>query len=678
MSRLLPPFGFVLSLVVFGSAASLPLWGVLVALVTFLVLALPGVLLIRYVFPEEKSALLILVLGAVLGLALGRFGLALFGLLIGPGPLSTGLLLACAILAAAALLLRLKRNALVAWDETDTGEGAWLLGTLAVLYLALALPYWGVGRITPQGNAFVPYFDRDYLNHVSMTAELTRALPPQNPFFAGERLHYYWSYHLWPAAIETISGVSARDALNLTILPTVGLFVAALSLWVRLYLPSRAVRYSAIGLGLFAYSYIGLLYLIKVFLPSMARFVPQLAQSDYSFLSHSWFRDFLYEPHAVTSLTLFLTMLLLNHLLPASRRRLAGCLIGLGFGAMLVTDAFIGAVGLLYFTATNVLAFLRDAQRREPLLFAAGLTTLVVAAAITVGIFPLGSRALQLAVHPAAKYAPFYLLVELGPLFACGTIGVVLLVFRGESRAFGTLLILLSLALLLGFILRVPVEPNIALRKAVKVAQLPLVIFAGCAILAIATSSRRIRWGAAGAIIVLPGLVTLGTDILRYVDLTGIRTPPTTYVSRDELEMLNWVRNNTPADAVLQTVNPERFFGNSTDLLIPALAERRTYYGNAEMPKMFQVPLPLIEQRLDKIRALFTATHSSQMLDVLGNSTPIYLYVDEAAVGPTAALQQLEAQGVLHQIHQSGRFSLKKVLQQSNADFRNRRNPLSG
>ncbi len=40
---------------------------------------------------------------------------------------------------------------------------------------------------------------------------------PENPYFAGQTLHYYWFYHLWPAAIIDLSGVTARSAVALTL-----------------------------------------------------------------------------------------------------------------------------------------------------------------------------------------------------------------------------------------------------------------------------------------------------------------------------------------------------------------------------------------------------------------------------------------------------------------------------
>src|SRR6185436_8381860 len=117
---------------------------------------------------------------------------------------------------------------------------------------------------------------------------------------------------------------------------------------VRLYLPDHTARYVAIGVSLLAYSYIGLLVLAKLALPTFAGKITGSSAGGYSLLSHSWFRDFLYEPHAVTALSLLLAIMTLSRAHALRQSSAAGCLIGVGFGSMIVTDTFIGIVGLFY------------------------------------------------------------------------------------------------------------------------------------------------------------------------------------------------------------------------------------------------------------------------------------------------------------------------------------------
>lgn len=658
MYRYLPLVGFVASLIAFVWAAHLPLLAVGVVLLTLAAMSLPGIVFVRRALPEEPSPLIVLVFGAVLGLALSRFGLVAVSLLLGPGFVGPIILLLVLAIPSA---IALAKVGLPAWSEGDRSECRWLLGMLAVLFVVLAVAFGAVGRLTPEGFVFAPYFDRDFMNHIAVTAEVARSMPPENPYLAGERFHYYWGFHLWPAAVKSLTGATARAALTATLAPTVALFVAALVLWSRRYLGERSVRIAAVALGLFAFSYIGPLLLLKLALPSVIQKLPGVSSRDFSFLSHSWFRDFLYEPHAVTALTLLLTVFVLNSSPEAQRRPLAGFLIGVAFGAMLITDAFVTLVGLLYFAASNLPAFVRDRATRLPVVISAVIFLGVLAAAVGLGVFPLGNRTVSIALHPMTKVAPAYLLVDLGPLFVLGVFGAILLAYRGEFRPYWPLLGLLALALVIGFTLRVSVEPNIALRKAVKVAQIPLIVFVGLAVAAALSSRHWVLWTVAGAVIVLPGFTTLFTDLLLYYDQVENRSPAPTYVSQDEMEMLDWVRDTTPPDAVLQMGYPDRIFRYGTPMLLEGLAERRTYYGNDEMPAMFQGSPSLIGHRKAQFHALVGATSGTDLARTLKDLPPLYLFVDEGGNGPKKAIAEAEASGVLTRVHRIGRFSLYKI-----------------
>jgi len=666
MNRYLLLLGFVAALGLFGYATHIPASAAFAALATLVCMALPGLVIVRWMLSEEQSALLVYVFGVVLGLFLGRLLLAAVGL--GFGLTRLNLVLLMGGMAVPSMVYLICRRPLPAWNQGDAREAGWLLGVLALVFAAMAIPYWGVGRLTSDGYTFVPYFDRDYLNHISLTAELSRCVPPQNPFFAGTQLHYYWSYHLWPAAIMNLSNGSARDALNVSLLPTVGLFVASLSLWVRTYVAAPWPRRVAIGIALFAYSYIGILFLLKLASPGMARFFPTTAQVEYSFLSHSWFRDFLYEPHAVTCLTLLLFILVYDHTACSSLKPLPAAVVGLIFGAMLVTDAFIGLLGLLWFTSTHLVPFFRNSRLRGPLLISAACTILIVIMAIGLGVFPLGRRVIWLAAHSIVKFAPAYLLIELGPLFVLGMLGMVVL---ARARRLGTLttaLILLGLALAVGFFLRVPHEHNIVLRKAIKVAQLPLVVLTALALATLACSSRKVLLLGAVALVALPGMSTLGTDIAQYLDYLRSQNPPTTYISPNDMDMLDWVRTHTPTDCIIQTVNPGRLFGDHTELVIPGLGQRRMFYGNDEMPDVFQVPLAEINARKEMLMALHAATSGAEATCALAGFPKLYLYVDEEATGPVAALRELEDSGILHEVHRAGSFSLLQMAGQATRD----------
>src|SRR5262249_41778641 len=82
------------------------------------------------------------------------------------------------------------------------------------------------------------------------------------------------------------------------------------------------------------------------------------------------------------------------------------CLVGLALGTMLITDAFLGLLSVAFFAATNAYGFFREGETRRPLLLAAALTAGVVLAAVALGVFPIGGRAVGLPLPPPAQPGP--------------------------------------------------------------------------------------------------------------------------------------------------------------------------------------------------------------------------------------------------------------------------------
>jgi hypothetical protein len=74
------------------------------------------------------------------------------------------------------------------------------------------------------------YFTADFVWHMALTAELAKGdMPPRNPYLRGERLHYYWTYFLPPAAAANlVPRLSIAGALKVTALFASVLFVGSL------------------------------------------------------------------------------------------------------------------------------------------------------------------------------------------------------------------------------------------------------------------------------------------------------------------------------------------------------------------------------------------------------------------------------------------------------------------
>jgi hypothetical protein len=646
----------LLSLLLFTLMARAPLHAMAIAAISFSAMTFAGVAVVRRPLRSVSSPLALLVFGAVVGAILGRLGIIAFSMILGTG-FTSGVATFVAMVAfgVAAGVGDAGRR----WSNNEWRELAAIALTGSAVLIVTGLAYSGVARPTPEGYAFVPYFSWDFLQHVSVTAELARHVPPENPYFAGERFHYYWFYHLWPASLENLCAVTAKDAYIVALPFTNLMFIAALSIALRPFAPSPAVRAMAVAVALFAYSYIGELFLLSRWAPQQFSRIPNLSHAaSYSQLSHSWFRDFLYEPHAITALTFLLFAVCLAQVSEV-RTWKVGLLTGIALGLALTTDAFIGLVGCAWYGLMNLRNLWRSNARAS--VICAGVMVIVVfSAALALEIFPLRGNLLRFKLHRTALVAPIYLVIELGPLFLMGIAGLLIVLRRREQASMGAMLTLVGIGLLFAFLVQNPQEPNIVLRKSIKVLQIPLVALCGVSFAWI-LENRRWRIAACAAVVVLGGMLTLWSDVFQYMDVLARRFPPTTYVAEADMQMTRWIRTNTAEDSVVQVVSevrPGRSYMDTFDFKIPALAERRALFANYSQTYISQVPGPKLDHRLSDLQSLFLAKSPEQLSDALSRLPRHYLYVDEHEPGPLDAIYELRRRGKLVEVHRVGSISL--------------------
>ena len=649
----------LVALPTYVAAAGLPPGSVATMLATFALMAFAGITVLRRILPEERSPLCVLVFGSVAGLLLGRVGLVLAGVV--PALHGHGLVLVAVVAAGTAAALA--RDVMIPWPEVDRRELPALAGACAAVLLLLAPPLSRLGAPTEQGYAFVSHFNTDFFQHAAVTAELTRGLPPQNPWFAGEALHYYWFFHLWPAALAALTGVPARDAILLTMPVTAVLFVAALALFLRAYVPARLPRYVGMALGLVAYSYIGLVVVVRLLLPRLLDLAPKYFTPEYTLLSHSWYRDLLYEPHAVTALTALLFALYLDRV--SAPRPAVSILIGLTLGTTIMTDSFIGVIGLGAFGLVYAWRLVRDPRRQWPVVLTGATIVLVLAAAGALHVFPTSRGAVALGPHPIAKFAPLYLLIDIGPILIFGVIGLVLVALRSRLRHHDLVIALLVLSLAVSFLVIVPLDPNTALRKGLKTVQISFVLLGAEAVAAYLASRRRWWLSAAGALVVLAAAVTLVTDIAQYIDVRGRSAMPATFLSADELDALEWIRRHTPPESVFQVVSevrPGSRFRDTAGSLVCTFGERRTLSGDYKAPELFQVDGATIARRRARLEAMFVARDPGAVLAVLRDLRPDYLYMDDRRPGPVALVRSLAAAGALEETYTANHIHVLAVV----------------
>src|SRR5262249_53494146 len=90
-----------------------------------------------------------------------------------------------------------RKDAESEWKDGDWGLlFVWLIATIMIV----SIPFIKVGEATTAGFAYRAYFNADFFRNMAVAGSLSTAgIPPDNPYLAGNPLHYYWFFHLLPA-----------------------------------------------------------------------------------------------------------------------------------------------------------------------------------------------------------------------------------------------------------------------------------------------------------------------------------------------------------------------------------------------------------------------------------------------------------------------------------------------
>jgi hypothetical protein len=518
--------------------------------------------------------------------------------------------------------------------------GSLLLGiTLATLFLALPFRQYGV---TLDGHVGFPYLAAsDIFKHVAVVGELAKQIPPENPYFSGEKLHYYWLSHVIPSSFFRLSGGSASRHLSLQMACYLNslLFLTALAfiLWQRL--GRRSAVYLGLFLALAAYSYADGLVLVQ----EIANRIPEHWREnllldrllieggeEYSGMAHAWLPQSLSEPHATLALftgtTLWMWIWARRH----SRRKpgecfFAGILLAASFGQ----DAFVGLAfiiaGMGYLTTETLQKWNQGSYKWIPLLVVAVASGLGYVFFSVMDMHSGGSF-----VHPAVYWrmlllSPLALTVELGPTFILGCLGIWLMSRRHTARMHIDLIFLLGASLLLMFFVQHELVPNIFMRKILKVIRLPLLILALIWLAAQFESRHRTGWWAPLALVVGLAIPTIGTDLHRLARADGKQG--SVLVSLVDVRANEWIRANTPPFAVVQAFPDYSWDGK---LYTPTVdfGDRRTAVGDWMKAFTYQIGQDRVKERADRIKNILLGEASvEETLSVTQDLGIDYVYV---------------------------------------------------
>jgi hypothetical protein len=450
--------------------------------------------------------------------------------------------------------------------EVSPGHRIWLAAALFLPLVLVAWPFLKVGAFVGDGYAYRAYFSADLMTHLSVVSEIQKgSYPLENPFFAGERLSYYWLFFSFPAAI---GAWTSNQAALLSLSLASGILFAGL-----LFVAATALGATAVSI--LAVSYEGVLALARAALgyepwtqtnlDAFSRWVQSLVSLD------GLHRSILYTPQHLFSYSLLVILIVLLARVETWDRKtalLAGVLLGGMAGTSIVTAMLAGPWLLL------VIGLRSGSLRRfvELSIWTPVPALVLLGWYVVLGFFGDAGGALALR-WPRVLELPAVLFVESGALF------LLLLLRTGGSRFERRDLELAALsALALAAVLFLDIEGYEGVWMAWRAGSVLLVTLS---LLAAPALGGRLRL--AHAAVLLPALATSALDVFNAQDVTNRSLSPgefrwTTVVSSDEREAFDWIRRETPKTAVVQWDVRARELGEWA--LLPALGERRMAVGS--------------------------------------------------------------------------------------------------
>lgn len=543
------------------------------------------------------------------------------------------------------------------WSLPDS---VWLLIWLVVVAVAVFFPFSGVGRETTDGFAYRPYFNADFFRNMSVAGSLaSTGIPPVNPYFSGYTLHYYWFFHVMAAFIRTLFPQMQMDSImvQLSLLSTL-MFSACMFFILRKQVQFRTVLLLMLPLFVIGSDYKSLYVLaylkshklpwmafITLNIEGMLRWIWHVPQIDFLY------RAMLYAPQHLLALTVVLvTIVVWNRLTDPRVMAVLSALIFASIGF----SAFIGGVLLIAYSAAFLIFLIRKRKilkRWHPALVI--LIGLLFAASYFYWfqMFLAGGTQFTFGLDQnILKHFWKYTIYNWGPLLFLGIAGCFVPSKDNISR-WGLVVPLIACFVLIYFVeIDLPGQSDISL-KVGYLSHIFLLILAARFLNYVLTLStiKKVAILAAVAISMVPALMTWAMDSYNTSDTANHRL--TTYVHPEDAEMMKWIRQNLPHNAVILNVSAHA--SNFQYSVLPAFAERSVFLGDVVYSRIFQVPEDDIKDRRGVLSKMYSADSDSlrEMMQ-FRNLNYLFLPGHDALNSPDVLAKLKEPQFKL--LHQEG------------------------
>ena len=579
-----------------------------------LVFALPGIFILRVIAPAQ-GWLPALGFGPFVGQALGSLVLTLLwvtgahGLwLIIVAPLLVSLL------AVPAGLLK-DRWTLPAVDADDVLA---LSVLLLIVPVVVGLPFAHLGEISANGQDYRMYFTSDYAWRRAVVTELAKGdVLPINPYFAGDPLHYYWMPHVLSAVQYRFAAgwATLDELLTIQSIWVDSMFIAFLYGMTRAFRVRPWAAAAGVTFAVFASSFEGVyawwdfarhgapLALVKTLnIDAISRWYFEGIPID------GLQRVLFYQPHHAIGYVIGLIGLLAIALRRRPQDAAAFGVAGLCLGLSVAISSFAGLMvtaGAALFEAASLLGAFSIRRAIVHAVAAAIPLGLAVGLVFALRYVDNSGSVVEIAVNRLALHNFWWVtFLSCGPVLIVGAMAVALNWRHPHGVGiFGALMIASAL-----FYFFINVRDHQDVYVGWRVGHflfMSAAVVIGALVNDLPLLTRNLRRAAAAAIVLmfLAGVPTAAIDIYNTQDTTNHGEMPaghaTLRLHPDDLQIFDWIRNNTDPKATFQVDpvarDPEHW------AYLPAFAERRMAAG---IP-ISMIPLAKYRAASEQIRLIY-------------------------------------------------------------------------
>jgi hypothetical protein len=521
-------------------------------------------------------------------------------------------------------------------------------------------PFTSIGSTDATGSQrYRAYFTADFLWHVALTAELERAQsPPRNPYLARRPLNYYWAYFVLPATVSRWGVLpSLQAALTINALCAGVLFLSCIFIAAWCAVPRAGPVATAVVLTVLCASAEGAYALWDLW--ARGRPLSLVTELNIDAIT-SWFfqsqtidslpRSLWYTPQHAAACGLGLVGLIVAGAAEVRARIPAALAAGVALGLSLVFSPFLGGVFALMYGLTAVWTAVASNGWRPSAV--AGDVLLASTAALPVfaglawcvaaGTFEGAGGAVALGLSRRAAAAPVLLpLLSIGPVLVPALAGIVAGARRWPLQA---AVVGVCTGLVLLYFVTLTLEP---IWVGWRAGQIILVTIPALVAAMLSVATDRFRPPAPAAVVLLIAVAGLPTTLIDWWnahDVTNDRNGPgfrwTVVVPPDAQAALRWIREHTPAEAVVQmSIEPR---GRETWTLVPTFAERRMAAGKP----ISLLTIPEYQERASQADAMYRTFDAAEAAQLARALRVDYVYLDRVereAFGEAAAAKFLDA-----------------------------------